>query len=154
MIFFLNLTVRGPFHRKDFKWKKIWRCEINFWKSGSFVCRTKAATSSYSVTDGFLHNIFSVPVIKNHPNIRSRRLVHEFSFTNIFNDIIHGYRAATLKKNYLWLSPFFVAVATYLYYERCTLQLYYAFKHLDILTNLFYFKKAKSQKKKKSKRSK
>ena len=24
MIFFLSLPARGPFHRKGFKWKKIW----------------------------------------------------------------------------------------------------------------------------------
>ena len=40
MIFFLTLTVRGPFHRKDFKWKKIWGYGVNFWKNGSFVRRT------------------------------------------------------------------------------------------------------------------
>ena len=45
-----------------------------------------------------------------------------------FNDINHVYRAAILKKNALWLLPFYVVVATYFYYEkcaeRCTLQLY------------------------------
>ena len=35
-----------------------------------------------------------------------------------FNDINHGYRAAVLKKNYLWLFPLNMVVATYLYYER------------------------------------
>ena len=35
-----------------------------------------------------------------------------------FNDTNHGYRAAVLKKNYLWLLPFYMAVATYLYYEK------------------------------------
>ena len=34
------------------------------------------------------------------------------------NDIDHGYRAATLKKNYLWLLSFYMAVATYCYYEK------------------------------------
>ena len=32
MSFFLNLTVRGLFHRKDFKSKKNWRYRVNFWK--------------------------------------------------------------------------------------------------------------------------
>ena len=36
-----------------------------------------------------------------------------------FNDINHGYRAAILKRNYLWLLPFFMVVATYFYHERC-----------------------------------
>ena len=35
-----------------------------------------------------------------------------------FNDINHGYRAAILKKNYLWLLPFYMVVATYFYYEK------------------------------------
>ena len=39
LIFFLTLTVRGPFYRKDFKWKK-WGYGVNFWKNGSFVYRT------------------------------------------------------------------------------------------------------------------
>ena len=30
-----------------------------------------------------------------------------------FNNIIHGYRAAALKKSSLWLLLFFMAVATY-----------------------------------------
>ena len=35
-----------------------------------------------------------------------------------FSDINHGYRAAILKKNSLWLLPFYMAVATYGYYEK------------------------------------
>ena len=35
-----------------------------------------------------------------------------------FNDINHDYRAAILKKNYLWLLSFFMAVATYCCYEK------------------------------------
>ena len=35
-----------------------------------------------------------------------------------FNDINHGYRAAILKKNSLWLLPFYMVVATYFYYEK------------------------------------
>ena len=62
--------------------------------------------------------IFSAPMNKNHRNIRSRCLVHEYSFTDIFNDINHGYRAAVLKKNSLWLLPFYMVVATYFYYEK------------------------------------
>ena len=36
-----------------------------------------------------------------------------------FSDINNGYRAALLKKNSLWLLPFFMVVATYFYYKRC-----------------------------------
>ena len=80
--------------------------------------RAEVATSSYSVSGDSLHYIYSVLVTKNHRNIQSRCLVHEFSFTDIFNDINHGYRAAILKKNSLWLLPFYMVVATYFYYEK------------------------------------
>ena len=41
-----------------------------------------------------------------------------FSSHIFFNDINHGYRAAVLQKNYLWLLPLYMAVATYFYYEK------------------------------------
>ena len=41
-----------------------------------------------------------------------------FPSQTFFNDINHGYRAAILKKNYLWLLPFYMVVATYFYYEK------------------------------------
>ena len=44
-----------------------------------------------------------------------------------FNDINHGYRAAILKKNSLWLLPLYMVVATSIMKrstERCALQLY------------------------------
>ena len=75
--------------------------------------RAEAATSSYSATGDFLQYIYSVLVTKNHQKIRSRCLVHEFSFTDIFNDINHGYRAAILKKNSSWLLLFCMTVTTY-----------------------------------------
>ena len=46
--------------------------------------RAEAAASSYSVTGNCLQYIYSKPVTKNHGNIRSRCLVHKFSFTDIF----------------------------------------------------------------------
>ena len=51
-----------------------------------------------------------------------------FPLQMFFNDINHGYRAATLKKNPLPLLPFYMAVTTSCYYEkcaeRCAMQLY------------------------------
>ena len=44
----------------------------------------KAAIGTYSVTGDSLQYIYSVLVTKNHRNIRSRCLVHEFSLTDIF----------------------------------------------------------------------
>ena len=117
--FFLTVTVRGRFHRKDFKWKKIWGYGVNFWKTEALYAElnegAEATTSSYSVTGDFLQYISSVPVYKNHQNIRSRCLVQEFSITDTFNDINHGYGAAILKENSLWLLPFYMVVATYFY---------------------------------------
>ena len=45
--------------------------------------RAEGATSKYSVEVDFLQYIYSVLVTKNHQKIRSRCLVHEFSFTDI-----------------------------------------------------------------------
>ena len=104
--------------------------------------RAEAATGGYSVTGDSLQYVYFVPVTKNHRNIRSRCLVHEFSFTDIFNDFNQGYRAALLKKNSLWLLQFYMVVATFFYHshslsvsydyasimkrcaKRCALQLY------------------------------
>ena len=46
--------------------------------------KAEAANSSYSVIDDFLQYIYSVPVTKNHQNIRSKCLAHEFSFADVF----------------------------------------------------------------------
>ena len=53
--------------------------------------RVEAATSSYSATVEFLHYIYSVLVAKIIRRSRSRCLVHEFSFTDIFfNSVLFG----------------------------------------------------------------
>ena len=41
-----------------------------------------------------------------------------FSSQIVFNDINHGYKAAILKENSLWLLPFYMTVATYFYYKK------------------------------------
>ena len=43
-----------------------------------------------------------------------------------FNNVIHVYRAAILKKNYLWLLPFYVVVATYFCHEKVRRTIYTA----------------------------
>ena len=43
-----------------------------------------ASTGSCSVTRDSLQYIYSVSLTKNNRNIRSRNLVYEFSFTDIF----------------------------------------------------------------------
>ena len=75
---------------RTIQWGKKYRgYEVSFWKSRSFVYAelketVEATTSSYSATGEFLRYIYSVLVAKNHQKIRSRCLVHEFSFTDIF----------------------------------------------------------------------
>ena len=87
MIFFLTLTVRGTFHRKDFLWKKGDMGLISEKMEALYAELNKTAeatTSGYFVTDDFLQYIYSVLVAKNHHKIRSKCLVHEFSSTGIF----------------------------------------------------------------------
>ena len=109
MIFFLTLTVRGPFHRKDFKWKKYGGTGLIFEKTEVLYTelneRAEAATGSYSGTGDSLQLIYSLLVSKNHLNIRSRCLVHEFSFTNIF----YRYKS-WLQRSYI-KEKFFVAAS-------------------------------------------
>ena len=79
------------------------------------------ATSSYSATGEFLqyaYSTYNILVDKNHQKIRSRCFAHGFSFTDFFNDINHGYKAALLKKNFLWLLSIYMDVASYSYYEK------------------------------------
>ena len=120
--FFLTLNVRGPSIERILSEKKYGGTGLISGKTEALYAeltkRAEAATSSYSATDDFLQYIYSVLMTENHQNIRSRCLVHEFSFTVIFNDINHGYRAAILKKNPLWQLPFYMAVATYFDYEK------------------------------------
>ena len=74
--------------------KKIWGTEFISEKTEPLYAelneRMEAATSSYSATCKFLQYIYSVLVAKNHQKIRSRCLVHEFSFKDIFfNSILY-----------------------------------------------------------------
>ena len=70
MIFFLTLTERGLFHRKDFKWKKIGGMGLISEKTEALYAElnksAEAATSSYSATGNFLQYICAVLVINNH----------------------------------------------------------------------------------------
>ena len=54
IIFFLTFTVRGPYHRKDFKWKKYGGTGLISEKTEALYAelnkRDEAATISYSVT--------------------------------------------------------------------------------------------------------
>ena len=74
-LFFLTLVVRGPFHRKDFEWKKYGGTGLVSEKAEVLYPdlneRAEAVTSSYSVTGDSLRYIYSLPVTKNHRNIRS-----------------------------------------------------------------------------------
>ena len=83
----------------------------------------EAATSSYSATGKFLRYIYSVLVAKNHHKIRSRCLVHKFSFADIF-----------LKFRFIWLWLLIAIMKRYA--EGCTLQLYRTSLSIFILFQL------------------
>ena len=104
MIFFLTLTIRVPFQRKDFEWKKLVSTRLISEKTKGLYAklneRVEAATGSYSVIGDSLQYIYSVPVTKIHRNIQSRCLVHELFFTDILDDINHDYRVAILKEKF------------------------------------------------------
>ena len=126
----LNLPVfqnRNRCSPKSDRWcdrseKEIQGYGVNFWKTEALHAdlneRVEAATSSCSATSNFWQYIYSVLLAKNHQTISSRSLVHEFRFTDIFNDINHGYKAVILRRNHLWLLPFYMPLATYCYYKR------------------------------------
>ena len=67
----------GPFHKKEFKWKKMYggtglvseKTEALYVEPNE---RVEATTSSYSTTGEFLRYIYSVSVAKNHQRIRSK----------------------------------------------------------------------------------
>ena len=80
--------------------------------------RAEAATGSYSAACDFSQYIYYVLVAKNHQKIRSGCLVQEFFFVDVFYSVNHGYRAATLKKNSLWLLSFYIVVASYCYFKK------------------------------------
>ena len=70
LIVVLTLIVRGPFHRKDFKWKKYGGTGLISEKTEAMYAElnesAEAVTSSYSATGDFLQYIYSVLVTKNH----------------------------------------------------------------------------------------
>ena len=120
--FFQTLTVRGHFHRKYFRWKKYGGAGLRPEKTEALYAelnkRAEAATNSYSATGNFLQYIYSVLIAKNHQKIRSRCLVHELSFLTMLITVTEQLHR---RKNYLWLLPFYMAMATYCYYEKCSL---------------------------------
>ena len=77
-----------PFLTKKFKWKKYGGTGLVSEKREALYAeldeRVEAGTSSYSATGEFVQYIYSALVAKNHQKIRSRCLVHEFSFIDIF----------------------------------------------------------------------
>ena len=89
---FFSTFVRGSFHRKDFKGKEIWGTGLISEKIEALYAelnkRAEATTSKHSATGNFLQYSYSVFVTKNHQQIQSRCLVHDFSFTDIVNDIM------------------------------------------------------------------
>ena len=111
--FFLTLTVRGPFYRKNFKWKK------NMEVRGSFLKIGKLWMQIVILQHAIFYNIYFLSLWLRIIR-RSDQGIKFMNFRSqiLFNGINHGYRAAILKKNSLWLLPFYMAVATYCCYEK------------------------------------
>ena len=67
------MTVRGPFHRKNFQCKECGDAVLIPKKTEVFYVelneRGEGDTGNYSVTGGSLEYIYSVPVSKNYWNI-------------------------------------------------------------------------------------
>ena len=109
MIFFLILTVRELSIGRILSEKKYEGAGLISEKTEVLYIelneRAEAATGSYSGTGDSLQLIYSLLVSKNHLNIRSRCLVHEFSFTNIF----YRYKS-WLQRSYI-KEKFFVAAS-------------------------------------------
>ena len=117
--------------------------------------RAEATASSYSAIDNFVQYFYSVLMVKNHQKIRSRCLIYEFSFTDIFKHINHGFRATILMKNYSWLLPFYMALVTYCFYEKvrrtmcntiasCLLKCCWRFWQINHFVKTFTCKRSKS----------
>ena len=62
--------------------------------------RAEAATSRFSAVGKFLQYIYSLIMAKNHRKIRSRCLVHEFSFKDVFNDINHSLQSSYIEEKF------------------------------------------------------
>ena len=75
--FFLTLTVRRPFYRKD---KKLGGSRLLSETTEALYAELneseEAVNRSYSAAGDFLQYIYSVIMAKNHQKIRSRCLVH------------------------------------------------------------------------------
>ena len=103
MMFFVTLIVREPFHRKDFKWEKkngvkgliSEKTEVLYAERNK---KAEAAFGSYFTTGDSLQYIYSGAMTKNHRNIRSRYLVHEFSFIVIFQRYWSWFQGSYIKE--------------------------------------------------------
>ena len=86
---FLTLNVRGPFHRKDFKWKKIWGYGVNFWENEAFYVelnkRVEAAILQYSC---------SITMI----NVCEGKFMNQTSWSNLLLILSHKHRINILQK--------------------------------------------------------
>ena len=101
----------------------------------------EAAITSYFVTGDFLQYIYSVPVIKNHKNIRWRCLVHEFFHHRYFLTILIMFTeqlqwrkilCGCFRFIWLWLLISIMKRCA----ERCAMQLH----HRYLLRIIIWFK--------------
>ena len=113
------LTVRGPFHRK---YLKNMGMQVYFLKKRK-LCMQNLTKDRKQPPVAILQQVIFCNMFILCLWLRTLNFMN-FPSQIFFNDINHGYRAALLQKNYLWLIPFYVAEATYCYHEKvwCALQ--------------------------------
>ena len=120
---FFNFDCQRIFPQEGFQVKKISGYGVNLLKNEALYAeldkRAKAVISPVVILQqAIFYDLFILclwlKIIR-----RSDQSVYFMNFSShiFFNDINHGYRAAVLQKNYLWLLPLYMAVATYFYYE-------------------------------------
>ena len=122
MNLFLTLTVRRPFHRKGFKWKKTWvrgyflkkrkLCMQNLTKERKQPPIVILQESTFYYT--FIQCLWLRIIWRSNQGVQFMNFPSQI----FFNDINYVYRAAILKKSSLWLLLSYMAVATYCYYEK------------------------------------
>ena len=101
-----NMGIRGQFPKKR---KICWQNLTKEWKQPPVVILQQASFCYIFIL------CFQIRIIR-----RSDQSVQLMNFPSqiFFNNVNHGYKAALLKKNSLWLLSIYMDVTFYYYYEK------------------------------------
>ena len=115
---FLTLNVRGPFHRKDFKWKK-WDVRGYILKKRNLWIQNIEKELKQPPVVILQQSIFTIHLFGTCGSESLEDPIKVFSsWIFLERDFLSWYRTAISKKSSLWLLPYYVAVATYCCYEK------------------------------------